>query len=262
LFVNNCPYNESIHTHTHHTCSSVFAYSSSLVYRAENTTRDVLSLVRLICLTLSYYQTTYAVNTHAHIHCKSFVSHSAYSVYVAHAKPSALCIFCIKFVTEIIILKMATTVTKLFSNTTTTPTQNESFFELTPQDDSIDPQKLVPYIFVPIYITLFIIGFSGNLWVISVMANIYKLFLNKTSVNRHAIFIYILSLSIVDLGVMLCLPFVVTDMILDHWMFGSVICKLYYTFESINKVRLFIYYLLFIFQVLSTFLLTAVSVDR
>jgi hypothetical protein len=158
---------------------------------------------------------------------------------------------------------MATTVTKLLENTTTTPTiQNESFFELTPQDDSIDPQKLVPYIFVPIYITLFIIGFSGNLWVISVMVNIYKLFLNKTSVNRHAIFIYILSLSIVDLGVMLCLPFVVTDMILDHWMFGSVICKLYYTFESINKVRLFIYCLLFIFQVLSTFLLTAVSVDR
>ena len=62
----------------------------------------------------------------------------------------------------------------------TTTTYNNSNIEM---DDSIDPQKYVPYIFVPVYISLFLIGFFGNLWVISVMVNIYKLFLNRNSVD-------------------------------------------------------------------------------
>lgn len=49
--------------------------------------------------------------------------------------------------------------------------------------------------------------------------------------------IYIVALSLVDTMVMMSIPFHMTSVILDNWLFGDVACKIYWVLEISNKVR-------------------------
>lgn len=49
--------------------------------------------------------------------------------------------------------------------------------------------------------------------------------------------VYIMVLSVVDLLVILSIPFLITQQLLQYWMFGNAICKLYWVLEIASKVR-------------------------
>lgn len=67
--------------------------------------------------------------------------------------------------------------------------------------------------------------------------------------NQENTFIYLIALSIVDTCVILSLPIAISDMLLGHWIFGTMVCKIYWTLESTGKI-------------MSTFILAAMSFDR
>ncbi|CAJ0931034.1 unnamed protein product, partial [Mesorhabditis belari] len=110
-------------------------------------------------------------------------------------------------------------------------------------------------IFLPLYSLCFIIGTIGNSIVIVMTCNVLSS-MHKSGFQRRRsisstnhVFIYVLGLSIVDLLVILHLPLLVIDMLKGGWLFGSVLCKLYWFGESVNKL-------------LSSFLMTVLSWDR
>lgn len=61
--------------------------------------------------------------------------------------------------------------------------------------------ELTPWLIASIYTTLFIIGVGGNCWVLCIMTRIYRFLIPV--IHRHAIFIYISALSVVDLSMYL-----------------------------------------------------------
>ncbi|CAI5448597.1 unnamed protein product [Caenorhabditis angaria] len=106
------------------------------------------------------------------------------------------------------------------------------------------------------YLVLFIVGTIGNGTVILMIINILTMMKknvqagkrNMMSSTNH-VFIYVLGLSIVDLLVILHLPFLVADLLKGQWLFGVAMCKVYWFGESVNKL-------------LSSFLMTVLSWDR
>ncbi|KAK6751447.1 hypothetical protein RB195_003067 [Necator americanus] len=88
------------------------------------------------------------------------------------------------------------------------------------------------------YIILFLVGTIGNGIVIVMIINVL------TSMRRTS-----LRLSVVDLVVILHLPFLVVDLLKGEWLFGTAMCKLYWFGESISKL-------------LSSFVMTVLSWDR
>ncbi|VDK48172.1 unnamed protein product [Anisakis simplex] len=98
------------------------------------------------------------------------------------------------------------------------------------------------------YSLIFMVGILGNTAVLT-----YAFFLTrslKSSVlTLGNTFIYIVALSLVDLMVVMSIPFHMTSMIMDNWLFGDTMCKIYWILEMSNKVC-------------STFILTAMAFDR
>ncbi|KAF1755652.1 hypothetical protein GCK72_012102 [Caenorhabditis remanei] len=132
------------------------------------------------------------------------------------------------------------------TTSTSTPGPNED-------DSSRTTLKLVLAIS---YLVLFIIGTVGNGTVILMIINILTSMKRnmqagkrKVMSNTNHVFIYVLGLSIVDLLVILHLPFLVVDLLKGQWLFGVAMCKVYWFGESVNKL-------------LSSFLMTVLSWDR
>ncbi|XP_070779113.1 somatostatin receptor type 5 [Enoplosus armatus] len=92
-----------------------------------------------------------------------------------------------------------------------------------------------------IYIIVCIIGLGGNTLVIHIVLHYSKI----ESVTN----IYILNLAIADELFMLSLPFLAVQNTLHSWPFGSFMCRLVMTVDSIN-------------QFTSIFCLTVMSIDR
>uniref|UniRef100_A0A915AEM9 G-protein coupled receptors family 1 profile domain-containing protein n=1 Tax=Parascaris univalens TaxID=6257 RepID=A0A915AEM9_PARUN len=98
------------------------------------------------------------------------------------------------------------------------------------------------------YSLIFTVGILGNTAVLT-----YAFFLTrslKSSVlTLGNTFVYIVALSLVDTMVIMSIPFHMTSMVMDNWLFGDFVCKVYWILEMSNKVC-------------STFILTAMAFDR
>ncbi|KAM7418769.1 hypothetical protein PAMA_016072 [Pampus argenteus] len=89
--------------------------------------------------------------------------------------------------------------------------------------------------------TVFIVGLTGNTLAIYVVLRYAKM---KTVTN-----IYILNLAVADELYILGLPFLTTQNVLSYWPFGSFMCRVVMTADSMN-------------QFTSIFCLTVMSIDR
>ncbi|XP_028303992.1 somatostatin receptor type 5 isoform X2 [Gouania willdenowi] len=92
-----------------------------------------------------------------------------------------------------------------------------------------------------IYIVVFIVGLSGNTLAIYVVLRYAK---TKSVTN-----IYILNLAVADEMYIIGLPFLTTQNVLSYWPFGSFLCRVVMTADSMN-------------QFTSIFCLTVMSIDR
>ncbi|KAM9314799.1 somatostatin-like receptor F_48D10.1 [Pholidichthys leucotaenia] len=92
-----------------------------------------------------------------------------------------------------------------------------------------------------ISITVFMVGLTGNTLAIYVVLRYAKM---KTVTN-----IYILNLAVADELYILGLPLITTQNVLSYWPFGSFLCRLVMTADSLN-------------QFTSIFCLTVMSIDR
>ncbi|XP_006003522.1 somatostatin receptor type 1-like [Latimeria chalumnae] len=97
------------------------------------------------------------------------------------------------------------------------------------------------YVIPSIYAIVCCVGLVGNAMVIYVILKYAKM---KTATN-----IYILNLAIADELFMLSVPFLATSAALEHWPFGSLMCRLVLSVDGINMFT-------------SIFCLTVLSVDR
>ncbi|VDM41120.1 unnamed protein product [Toxocara canis] len=125
-------------------------------------------------------------------------------------------------------------------------------------DDEEYARKVLRLVFSVAYFVLFIFGTVGNGIVIVMIINVMTAMRrsqcrsNSRRINPSStkhVFIYILGLSIVDLLVIIHLPFLIADLLYGQWLFGKVMCKLYWFGECVNKL-------------LSSFIMTVLSWDR
>ncbi|KAK2176187.1 hypothetical protein NP493_677g02077 [Ridgeia piscesae] len=87
----------------------------------------------------------------------------------------------------------------------------------------VDPMNIIMVVVFGVICT---VGIIGNGLVIFVVTRYTKM---KTVTNM-----YILNLSIADGAFLLGLPLMMTTVLLGHWPFGSVMCKMYYMTTCIN----------------------------
>lgn len=92
-----------------------------------------------------------------------------------------------------------------------------------------------------ISLTVFLMGLTGNTLAIYVVLRYAKM---KTVTN-----IYILNLAVADELYIIGLPFLTTQNVLSYWPFGSFLCRIVMTADSMN-------------QFTSIFCLTVMSMDR
>ncbi|KAM6904831.1 somatostatin receptor type 5 [Xenentodon cancila] len=120
---------------------------------------------------------------------------------------------------------------------------NETLFNLTNSTfPEVSSGPSVAGVLIPlIYIIVCVIGLGGNTLVIHIVLHYSKI----ESVTN----IYILNLAIADELFMLGLPFLAVQNTLQSWPFGSFMCRLVMTVDSIN-------------QFTSIFCLTVMSIDR
>ncbi|CAF2065329.1 unnamed protein product [Rotaria magnacalcarata] len=97
------------------------------------------------------------------------------------------------------------------------------------------------YYFVPFYTILFFIGTFGNgLVIISIL---------RSSRLRTVTNTYLLNIAIADFVLLLSVPFLIITILANGWIFGNILCKMYYNFIHIN-------------QYVSSLLLAVLSFDR
>lgn len=53
--------------------------------------------------------------------------------------------------------------------------------------------------------------------------------------------VYVLALSLVDLMVILSIPFHLTSILMANWVYGSAACKAYWVLEMSNKVSFLLF---------------------
>ncbi|CAF4592853.1 unnamed protein product [Rotaria sp. Silwood2] len=99
----------------------------------------------------------------------------------------------------------------------------------------------ITYYFVPFYAILFLIGTFGNGLVFISILRSYRL---RTVTNT-----YLLNIAVADFLLLLSIPFLIVTILANGWIFGQVLCKMYYNFIHIN-------------QYVSSLLLAALSFDR
>ena len=97
------------------------------------------------------------------------------------------------------------------------------------------------YYFVPFYALLFLIGTFGNGLVIITILRSSRL---RTVTNT-----YLLNIAVADFLLLLSIPFLIVTILANGWIFGNILCKMYYNFIHIN-------------QYISSLLLAALSFDR
>ena len=99
----------------------------------------------------------------------------------------------------------------------------------------------VTYYFVPFYGILFFIGTFGNGLVIISITRSVRL---RTVTNT-----YLLNIAVVDFLLLLSIPFLIITILANGWIFGNILCKMYFNFIHIN-------------QYVGSLLLAALSFDR
>jgi len=99
----------------------------------------------------------------------------------------------------------------------------------------------ITYYFVPIYAILFCFGTFGN--------GLVFLSIIRSSRLRTVTNTYLLHIAIADVLLLLSIPFLIVTILANGWIFGNVLCKIYYNFIHIN-------------QYVSSLLLAALSFDR
>ncbi|XP_048850795.1 somatostatin receptor type 1-like [Brienomyrus brachyistius] len=102
-------------------------------------------------------------------------------------------------------------------------------------------QDISAIVIPSIYALVCCVGLTGNTMVIYVILKYAKM---KTATN-----IYILNLAIADELFMFSVPFLATSAALQHWPFGSLMCRLVLSVDGINMFT-------------SIFCLTVLSIDR
>lgn len=108
----------------------------------------------------------------------------------------------------------------LYSNYTT----NDSMQYLTCSSTQNPTGNVIAMI---LYIIVCCVGLFGNTLVIYVVLKFSKM---QTVTNR-----YILNLAIADESFLIGIPFLLTTMYLNEWIFGSFLCKLYMVSTSITQ---------------------------
>ena len=105
----------------------------------------------------------------------------------------------------------------------------------------LKPTNTLTYYFVPFYARLFLIGTFGNgLVIISIL---------RSSRLRTVTNTYLLNIAVADFMLLLSVPFLIVTILANGWIFGDILCKMYYNFIHIN-------------QYVSSLLLAALSFDR
>ena len=101
---------------------------------------------------------------------------------------------------------------------------NESFLL---SNQTIIENQLFVTIFSVLLIIVMFIGVMGNLLVIYVVLNYGRL---KTVTNT-----YLLHLALSDLVFLSGIPFFVSSLITQAWIFGSFVCKLFFLTQGVNQ---------------------------
>ncbi|EYB91971.1 hypothetical protein Y032_0199g1641 [Ancylostoma ceylanicum] len=137
-----------------------------------------------------------------------------------------------------------------------TPMDNSTLFNATDDLPEAASRATLKLSLSIAYFILFIVGTIGNGIVIVMIINVLTSMRRTSSrgkrkslSNTNHVFIYVLGLSIVDLVVIIHLPFLIVDLLKGQWLFGTAMCKLYWFGESISKL-------------LSSFIMTVLSWDR
>jgi somatostatin receptor 1 len=99
----------------------------------------------------------------------------------------------------------------------------------------------ITYYFVPCYALLFFIGTFGN--------GLVFLSIIRSSRLHTVTNTYLLNIAIADFLLLLSIPFLIITILANGWIFGNILCKMYYNFIHIN-------------QYVSSLLLAALSFDR
>ncbi|XP_055337654.1 somatostatin receptor type 4-like [Paramacrobiotus metropolitanus] len=86
-----------------------------------------------------------------------------------------------------------------------------------------------------------LVGLSGNILVFYVVC--------RFSAMRTVTNVFILMLAMADIAFLVNIPFLMTTSILEHWPFGNIYCKIYYSMSTVN-------------QFASSFFLVTMSADR